>query len=235
MSIQPKPVYLLAGGRGRNRQVPDPLIQLALEEAGKDFPEVAYIGTASGDDTSFFEMLGRMFNACGAGKVTHAFITPEDADISKAKQIIESSDMVYISGGDVERGMKPLIEKGMVQFLLTLYKAGKPFFGISAGSIMLAQEWVRWRDPDDDSTAELFPCLGIARILCDTHDEEGGWEELKAALALKSEGAIGYGLVSAAAVKVFVDGRVEAVGGAIHRFQQIDSQIIRIPDLLPPR
>jgi peptidase E len=211
------------------------LIQLALKEAGKDLPEVAYIGTASGDDTSFFEMLGRMFNACGAGKVTHAFITPKDADISKAKGIIESSDIVYVSGGDVERGMQPLIEKGMVEFLFSLYKAGKPFFGISAGSIMLAREWVRWRDPDDDSTAELFPCLGIAPILCDTHDEEGGWEELKAALALKSERTIGYGLVSATAVKVFADRRVEAAGGAIHRFQRIDNKITRIPDLLPPR
>ncbi len=233
MSVQPKPVYLLAGGRGRNRQVPDPLIQLALKEAGKKLPEVAYIGTASGDDTSFFDMLGRMFNACGAGKVTHVFITPEDADISKAKSIIESSDIVYISGGDVERGMKPLIEKGMVEFLLSLYKTGKPFFGISAGSIMLAQEWVRWRNPDDDSTAELFPCLGIAPIICDTHDEEGGWEELKAALALKPEGAIGYGLVSAAAVKVFAGGRVEALGGAIHRFQRIENKVNRITDLLP--
>jgi peptidase E len=230
-----KPVYLLAGGRGRNRQVPDPLVQLALKEAGKELPSVAYIGTASGDDTSFFEMLVRMFTACGAGKVTHAFITPKEADLNQAKNIIESSDIVYVSGGDVERGMQPLVNRGMTDYLLSLYKNGKPFFGISAGSIMLASKWVRWRDPDDDSTAELFPCLGIAPIICDTHDEEGGWEELKAALALEEEGVIGYGLVSATAAKIYSNGRVEAFGGAIHCFKRINQEIVRIPDLIPEK
>lgn len=233
MSIQRKPVYLLAGGRGRNRQVPDPLIQFALKESGKESPKVAYVGTASGDDTSFFEMLVRMFSASGAGKVNHALMTSKDADIDKARGIIESSDIVYVSGGDVERGMRTLVEKNMVDFLVGLYQRGKPFFGLSAGSIMLAQEWIRWSDPNDDSTAELFPCLGIAPILCDTHDEEGGWEELKAALSLKPEGAIGYGLASATAAKVFPNGKVDALGGAIHRFTRINNEIIRIADLLP--
>jgi peptidase E len=233
MSNQRKPVYLLAGGRGRNRQMPDPLIQVALKETGKEMPTVAYVGTASGDDTSFFEMLVRMFIASGAGKVNHALIAPKDADIDKARAIIESSDIVYVSGGDVERGMRILVEKNMVDFLVGLYQSGKPFFGLSAGSIMLAQEWVCWSDPDDDSTAELFPCLGIAPIICDTHDEEGGWEELKAALGLKPEGAIGYGLASATAAKVLPSGRVDALGGAIHRFTRIHNEIIRVADLLP--
>lgn len=233
METELKPVYLLAGGRGRNRQSPDPLIQTALRECGKESPSVAYIGTASGDDNSFFEMLVRMFNACGAGKVTHAFIAPKDADLKKARAIIETADIVYVSGGDVERGMRALIEKGMADFLVEIYRQGKPFFGISAGSIMLADEWVRWPDPEDDDTAELFPCLGIAPVICDTHDEEADWEELKAALALKKDGAKGYGLVSSTAVKVFPDGRVEALGGNIHRFVHDGGKIKRIQDLRP--
>ena len=233
MTTNLKPVYLLAGGRGRSRQTPDPSIAMALGESGKALPNVAYIGTASGDDTSFFEFLVRAFNQSGAGKVIHALIAAKDADLKKAKKIIESADIVYVSGGDVERGMKSLIEKDMAGFLKEIYLQGKPFFGISAGSIMLANEWVRWRNPEDDSTAELFPCLGIAPIICDTHDEEAGWEELRAALALKEEGHVGYGLVSGTAVKVFPDGRVEALGGAIHCFKRSRSGVERIPDLLP--
>jgi peptidase E len=233
MATNLKPVYLLAGGRGRNRQTPDPLIRIALKESGKERPSVAYIGTASSDDTSFFEMLVRMFDACGAGEVTHAFITPKDADLKKAMTIIESADIVYVSGGDVERGMRALVEKDMVGFLLELYRQGKPFFGISAGSIMLAREWVRWRDPEDDATAELFPCLGIAPIICDTHDEEAGWEELQAALALKEDSTRGYGLVSSTAIKVLPDGKVEALGGAIHQFVRSGDKVKRAPDILP--
>ncbi len=233
MTTNRKPVYLLAGGRGRNRQTPDPLIKIALKESGKELPSVAYLGTASGDDRSFFDFLVRMFSECGAGKVTHALIVPKDADLKKVMSIIESADIVYISGGDVERGMRALVEKDMVNFLSELYRQGKPFFGISAGSIMLAREWVRWRDPEDDATAELFPCLGIAPVLCDTHDEEAGWEELQAALALKEDGAKGYGLVSSTAIKIFPDGRVEALGGAIHQFVRSGGGVKRVEDILP--
>lgn len=233
MTTDRKPVYLLAGGRGQNRQSPDPLIQIALKESGTERPSIAYVGTASGDDRSFFDRIIRMFNECGADKVTHALIVPKDADLKEARAIIKAADIVYVSGGDVERGMRALIEKDMVDFLAELYRQGKPFFGISAGSIMLAREWVRWRDPENDTTAELFPCLGIAPVLCDTHDEEGGWEELQAALALKEDGAKGYGLVSGTAAKVFPDGKVEALGGAIHQFVRSGNRVKRVQDLLP--
>jgi peptidase E len=233
MTTDIKPVYLLAGGRGRNSQTPNPLIQSALKESGKERPSVAYVGTASGDDRSFFGRIIQMFGECGAGEVTHALLVPKDADLEEARAIIKAADIVYISGGDVERGMRALMEKDMVDFLAELYRQGKPFFGISAGSIMLAREWVRWRDPNDDATAELFPCLDIAPIICDTHDEEAGWEELQAALALKEDGAKGYGLVSSTAIKVFPDGRAEALGGAVHQFVRIGGRVKRVEDLMP--
>jgi peptidase E len=233
MTANMKPVFLLAGGRGRSRQTPDPLIQTALKESGKEAPSVAYIGTASGDDRSFFDFLVRSFSECGASSVTHALIVPKDADLKEARRILKSADVVYVSGGDVERGIRALVEKDMVKFLYELYQQGIPFFGISAGSIMLAREWIRWRDPEDDATAELFPCLGIAPVICDTHDEAADWEELKAALALKEDGARGYGLVSSTAIKVFADGKVEALGGAVHQLVRSGGKVIREPDLLP--
>lgn len=233
MSEKIKPVHLLAGGRGRMRKMPDPLIQAALAESGKARPSIAYVGVASGDDASFFGFISNMFSECGAGKVTHAMIAPDSADLKKAQTIMETADIVYVSGGDVERGMQVMAEKGMTEFTVGLFLQGKPFFGLSAGSIMLAREWVRWRDPDDDSTAELFSCLGCAPVLCDTHDEEGGWEELKAALALKGEGDLGYGIVSGTAIKVYPDGKIEAAGGAIHRFVRRGDKMERIDDLSP--
>ena len=146
---------------------------------------------------------------------------------------MEAADIIYVSGGDVEWGMQVLAEKGMTDFIMRLFRQGKPFFGLSAGSIILAQEWVRWRDPDDDSTAELFPCLGCAPVLCDTHDEEGGWEELRAALKLKEDGAVGYGIASGTAIKVYPDGKVEAAGEAVHRYLRRGAEVKRIPDLTP--
>ena len=213
MTSDIKPVYLLAGGRNRGSKKPDPLLQAVFREYGIASPTVAYSGIASGDDRSFFGFITSSFKEAGAGKINHALIAPERADLKKARDILESADIVFISGGDVEAGMEILKEKNMIGFLYGLYRQGKPFFGISAGAIMLAREWVLWRDPDDDNSAEIFPCLDIAPIICDTHAEADGWEELQALLALEKDSVKGYGIPSGTAIKIYPDGRVEALGG----------------------
>jgi hypothetical protein len=98
---------------------------------------------------------------------------------------------------------------------------------------MLAKEWIRWRDPDDDATAEVFPCLGMAPVICDTHGEQDGWEELQTLLKLEKDGTTGYGIVSGNAIKVLPDGTIEALGGPIHRYSKINGKVERIEDILP--
>ena len=98
---------------------------------------------------------------------------------------------------------------------------------------MLAKEWIRWRDPEDDTTAEVFPCLGIAPVICDTHGEAEGWEELQALLAMEKDNTIGYGIVSGTAMKVFPDGKIEALGGAIYQYTKSNGTVKRLEDILP--
>ena len=228
-----RPVYLLAGGRPRNAQTFNPLLQAVFNESGKEHPTIAYVGAASDENKAFYLMMAAMLKGVGAGKIRHAVLAPAKADVKKAREILESSDIVYISGGDVEHGMQVVQEKNIADYLVGLYKQGKPFFGVSAGSIMLAKEWIRWRDPDDDATAEIFPCLGIAPVICDTHGEADGWEELQALMALEKDGTIGCGIVSGTAIKVFPDGKIEAFGGAIHPYLKKNGKVERIGDILP--
>jgi cyanophycinase-like exopeptidase len=228
-----KPVYLLSGGRSADRRATDLLIREVYSRSGKRSPSIGYVGTANDDREDFFNRLAGMFKENGAGDVAHALLTPGDADISRAKTILRRSDIICISGGDVDTGIRILKEKEMVDFLTGLYQEGKPCFGLSAGSIMLAKEWVRWRNPDDDTTAEIFPCMAFAPVLCDTHDEEGGWEELKRLLMLEKDGAIGYGITTGTALRVFPDGRIEALGGAVHRYVRRGGEVKRISDVLP--
>ncbi len=228
-----KPVYLLAGGRPRNPSSFNPLFQAVFKESGKTSPSIAYVGAASDDSKAFFLMMAAALKGAGAGKVRLAALASKKVDINKAKDILESSDIVYASGGDVEHGIQILAEKNLADFIVGLYKQGKPFFGISAGSIMLAKEWIRWRDPEDDTTAEVFPCLGIAPVICDTHGEQEGWEELQALLKLEKDDTVGYGIVSGTAIKVFPDGRIEALGGAINKYQKRNGIVARVEDILP--
>jgi dipeptidase E len=227
-----KPVYLI-GGRPRQRGQPDTVFQAALRETGKPSPGVGYVGTANDDDTRFLGMVMKELREAGAGQIEHALMAPRNADLKKAKKILSSADIIFVGGGDVERGMELLAERNMSDFLLQLYRQGKPFFGVSAGAIMLAREWVRWRDPDDDNTAEIFPCLGIAPVLCDTHAEEDDWQELKALLALEPENAAGYGITSGSAIKVFPDGRVAAASGPVAHYIRRGGRVEKRPDILP--
>jgi len=225
-----KPVYLLAGRWGRN---PDPIITRVIAESGFKKPSIGYIGAASGDNLDFYKRMESYFEAAGAGVTTLAPTVNPGNGMGETQKILKDADIVFISGGDVEAGMQILQQRKLVNFLKELYLAGKAFFAVSAGSIMLAQEWVRWRNPEDDTTAVLFPCIGIAPVICDTHGEADGWEELIASLKLEKPGTIGYGIVSGHALIVNPDGSVTAAGGTVHQFIRRRNAVESLPDLLP--
>lgn len=226
-----KPVFLMAGGRSSLTKKTDPVMQAVFKEIGKDSPSIAYVGAASEDNWGFYLMISSLIKKTGDCKINRVVISSKKADLDKARGILESSDAVFMSGGDVEAGMKVLEEKDLIGYFIDLFKSGKLFFGASAGSIMMASEWVRWRDPDDDSTAELFPCMGLAQVICDTHAEEDNWEELQAALKLKEKNTRGYGIPSGACLKVNPDGGVEAVGGPVIQYIRLEDRVVKLEDI----
>lgn len=228
------PLYLLAGGHGRTRQEPDPLLLDLFSKSDRQRPSIAYVGAASGDDRDFHKAIAAAFREAGAGTVRLAATASAQADLDETRAILSGSDLVFISGGDVEAGMRVLQERGLLPFLKRLHAGGKPFFGLSAGSIMLARSWVRWSDPANDDTAEKFACLDLAPILCDTHAEAEGWEELQSLLSLcRRSGITGYGIPSGGALRVTPDGRVAALGKPATRFQSQGGHVIPLSPLPP--
>ncbi len=231
---KPALLFLLAGGRGmRISKGPDPILRSVFDCKGIRKPSIAYVGAASGDNPEFRLWIAELLRRSGAGKVTLAPLCGKHGDPEKAKRVLEVSDLVFMSGGDVEEGMRVLREKEMTGHLQRLYREGKVFFGTSAGSIILARQWIRWEEPDDEGSASLFNCLGLAPIVCDTHGEDDGWEELKALLGLSQAGTIGYGIVSGAALRVNPEGAVSAMGGEVHRFQKQNASVTQIESLFP--
>lgn len=232
-SDRPQPAYLLAGGRGRGMRRTFAAVRAIIDGLGKAKPVVAYVGVASLEDNwMIYAVSSGLIKAGCRCRLARVVLAPPRADLDKARRTLEKADAVFMSGGDVEAGMRILREKNMVEFFQDLARRGKPFIGISAGSIMLAKEWVRWSDPENDSTAELFPCLGIAPLLCDTHAEDDDWAELKTALGLKGSGT-GYGIVSGSYLKVYPDGRAEAGSGPVARYTIRNKKLDRLPDLEP--
>jgi peptidase E len=183
----------------------------------KKAPCVAYIGTASSDNKEFFLMLKQIIMAAGAGSVTLVPIVRR-FEPDKAKDILLASDIVFISGGDVDLGMRYLRKRNLVALFRKLYDRGKIFCGISAGAIMLCRNWMHWRDPDDDNTVELLDCLGFAPLLCDVHDEEDNWVEMKRLLGFFPQGTTGYCIPAEGALRVSPDGKITTIGSAPVRF-----------------
>ena len=228
------PIYLLAGGRAmRTRKGPDPLLQSIFQQTKIKRPRIGYVGAASGDDTEFRLRYEERLRTAGEVKVTPAPLCGIRGNAQEAMAVLEASDIIFISGGDVEEGMQVVQERKMIRFLHRLYRQGKPFFGTSAGSIMLARQWIRWQDPDNDASAGLFDCLGLAPVFCDTHGEDDGWEELKALLRLSPVGTIGHGILSGNGLLINPDGTLSAMGGEVHRFQRQADGVVQIGSLFP--
>jgi len=223
-----KPLYLMAGGNRRSSSAMMSAMSRAMRECERQKPRVAYIGAANGDNAIFYGMVKSVLLGAGAGEVFMVALAKDEIDLPKAKGALESADAVFLSGGEVEDGMKWLEKHGLVDFMRELRDGGKLFFGVSAGTIMLGRCWVRWGDPGDDGTAELFDCLGFAPTTLDTHAEDEDWKELKAALRLQGPGARGYGIPMDGVMR-FDEGKLENLEKEALRYVN-DAGNVRLDD-----
>jgi peptidase E len=205
-----KPIYLLAGGNLRQAGTLKRQFQTILAETQVSAPRVAYVGAANRDSLFFYNFIRGWLKSAGA-EVGRVVLAKAGADARRARAALRRADAIFISGGDVEEGMRWLNRHKLKAFLQDLYAEGTLFFGLSAGSIMLGTRWVRWEDDEDDATAELFECMGLAPVLCDTHGEGDGWEELIAAVRLLGPGGKGYGIPSGGALRISPSGRIAAL------------------------
>lgn len=221
-------LVLLAGDPGRRGARRDPLLEEALARIGRPRPRMAYVGAASRDNRLFFLWISSMLKKAGAGAVRLAPLSGRRADPAQARAVAEDADVVFVSGGDVELGMGILQATGLDEPLHRLHRAGRPFIGLSAGSIMLARSWVRWADESDDASAAPFPCLGLAPLLCDTHGEDEDWQELRMLLRLTGE-PYGLGIPAGAALAVGDGGSLAAMGKPVQRLTATGS----LDDLRP--
>jgi hypothetical protein len=197
--------------------------KVAIAEIPVQKPLVAYVGVASDDNVGFQKMLTTELAFTGV-RFKSAKIASPTASISEAKKLLQECDLVFVSGGDVDHGMNLLAERGILEDFRSLCRHGKPMFGISAGSVMLAHDWVRFPD-DDEAKAEVFECIGAVPFHVDAHSEDDDWSELKTLLALLhergDEGSVGYGLMAKGGLAVTVTGEevsFQAIGTDIPTF-----------------
>ena len=206
----------MAGQRGSRHFGTKPFLTAALESTRAERPTALYIGAANGDDRQFGTALCGLLTAAGAAKVVWPKLG-RGRDAEAARVALEHIDFVFVGGGDVDTGMQALQEANVVADLHAAAKRGAVFAGMSAGSIMLGERWIRWPNATSgDDEAETYECLGIAACSLDTHDEADGWNEARSFAAVRArelgKKARAYGVPSGAALVVSPGGKVRAHG-----------------------
>src|SRR5580658_9604084 len=222
----PTTIHLTGGGPGALLALRKHF-KSALEGIAAKRPLVAYVGTASNDNGGFFTMIKTaVCTGTSGARMRLVKIASPRASASDARALLDDCDLVFVSGGDVEHGMKVLHDKDMASHLRSLARSGKRMFGISAGSLMLARDWVRFPG-DDAAKAELFPCLGIAPLHADAHAEADNWDELRVLVDLLrrrgDDEKVGYGLTRKGGLRIELDptdakkAKISALGTPIPR------------------
>lgn len=78
---------------------------------------------------------------------------------------LESVDGIYVAGGNTFWLLQQLIKKGLVEYIREQVKAGKPYFGESAGAVLLANTIETAASIDDPQDAtELTTYEGLSLI-----------------------------------------------------------------------
>jgi peptidase E len=223
-------VHLVGGGPGALVQMRRHF-KAALATCARKRPLVAYVGAASDDNVAFRKLLAL---GLGGARVEPVQLVSPRASTAAARQLLADSDLVFVSGGDVWRGMEVLRERGLVEEVRQIAAAGKPMLGVSAGAIMLAREWVRFPN-DDDARAELFDCLAVAPVHIDCHSEDDGWSELRTLVRLLDRRGdphpLGYGVPSRGCLLVewaphAEAPRLRALGASIARLRYTAGEVI---------
>lgn len=202
--------YLWAGGPHSDQERTIQDIKKAFNSWNCPNPKIAYIGTAHLDDSLLLRYITGYLKKAGAKEVRLVPIVSQ-YDEKEAKYILDSSDAVFLSGGEVEDGIVWLHKRGIDVYLKKLFEEGKPFMGVSAGAIMMGQHWVHWDKEGDNSTASLFDCLNFLPFTFDAHGEGEKWTELRCAVRLLGPGQKGYGLVGTGFFLVGEDGSIESL------------------------
>ncbi|HEU4618652.1 MAG TPA: Type 1 glutamine amidotransferase-like domain-containing protein [Gammaproteobacteria bacterium] len=233
-----KPTTLMAGKPGSRQHFgTKPYLQDAMRLTEKERPLALYVGAASRDDPSFGSALAGLLERAGADRVLWPKLTGRRKERAKAREALAEVDFVFLGGGDVEAGMDALRDAQLVEELHAAAARGVVFAGMSAGSVMLGERWIRWpREDAGDEEAETYACLGLAPCCVDTHGEGEGWQETQSFAAVRARElgakACAYAVPSGAALVVDHEGKMQARGAPVPVFAALPNEKAHIEKTL---
>src|SRR5262249_35085475 len=111
-----------------------------------ELPRAAYIGASNGDQAEFYSIFQAAMEHVAIPECRMIPSAPSADD----RSFLLSSDIILLSGGDVELGWNIMKENGVSEDLIAAFNRGAVLMGVSAGAVQLGQ--VGWRQTDGAQT-----------------------------------------------------------------------------------
>jgi hypothetical protein len=206
--------YLIAGAGSATSRRSVRYHRDCVAATGSARPTIAYVGAAASDDPSFAARVRALVFGASA-RVIAIELTKRAVRTSTVRARLAAADLVFFTGGDVERGMALIEDRALAPYVRALAAAGKPMEGISAGAILLGRHWVRFPERGEP---EVFACLGIVPASFDTHGDADGWSELRELARRTRDEDVVYGIPSHGCA-VWDGATLRARGAPLARFR----------------
>ncbi|MCW6659836.1 peptidase E [Aerococcaceae bacterium NML191292] len=105
-----------------------------VESAKKKNPNFLFIPTASKDAEPYIETINKLYESLGC-KTDTLYLSNVEVNKEEVNEKIESSDIIYVGGGNTAYMMEVWQEYAVDKALMRAYKRGKVLSGLSAGSL----------------------------------------------------------------------------------------------------
>lgn len=125
--------------------------------AGKQNPQVCFIGTASGDAQNYIDMF---YENMKKHEVIASHLSLFKGPKKSLRDFVLEKDIFYVGGGNTRNLMALWREWQLGELLIEAYKVGKVLGGISAGSLCWYEEGVTDSVP---GKLGALNCLGILK------------------------------------------------------------------------
>ena len=141
-----------------------PIDEFMVHETGKNNPNLLFIGTASFDKNSYFDIVKRYFGErlkCHVLEPLKLIYSEHSFDEIKRK--IFEADIIYVGGGDTTFMLNLWREKGVDRLLMDAYNKGCVLSGISAGAVCWFEYYDNSEDIDNIEKLDVAAGLGLIK------------------------------------------------------------------------
>lgn len=177
---------------------------------GKECPKLCFIPTATDDSELYIQTVHEHFGGRIGCSVSAIELINKQYSINELEDIIFSSDIIYVGGGNAKKMLELWKEKSLDRILKEAWQKNILLSGLSAGAICWfrcgSSDSLQFEDPDRPLI--LLDGLNMINYIACPHFNESDRRETFSAMVRKA-GVPGIGIENSAAV-IIKDGQMEA-------------------------